>query len=233
MWSDSELIQIYKGKGSESDLDNVRNIHLKSEVPELFQQIVMTASKDKLFGNMKKFQIATKPGHRATEHVFCTMSQMALSESKGEAIFITLFDMSKYFDRECLVDCMSELYKCSVKGKLYKLIFLLNEHTRIRVRTPVGLTDVEDTGENLGQGTLIGAVASAVNLDKCMEENFEEEDESTNDNEKLYYAETELKPFLYQDDIMNMSKSAEVAQSAIRRIENLLESKLLDFNLSK
>ena len=66
-----------------------------------------------------------------------------------------------------------------------------------------------------------------------MEEYFEEEDESTNDNEKLYYAETELKPFLYQDDIMNMSKSVEDAQSAIRRIENLLESKLLDFNLSK
>ena len=236
MWADSELIQIYKGKGSESDLNNVRHIHIKSEVPKLVQQIVMTAASDRLFDNMTKFQIATKPGHRATEHVFCAMSQIALSESKGESIFITLFDMSKYFDRECLVDCMAELYKCSIKGKLYKLIFRLNEHTRIRVRTPVGLTDVEDTGENLGQGTLIGAVASAVNLDKGMQEQFDDEDEngeSKYGEEKLYYAETKLNPFLFQDDIMNMSQSIEAAQAAIIKIENLLECKLLDFNLSK
>ena len=135
---------------------------------------------------------------------------------------------------------MAELYKCSIKGKLYKLLYKLNENTRIRVRTPVGLTDAEDTGENLGQGTLIGAVASAVNLDKGMEEYFEGEDNDKEiddserkQEEKVYYAETKLSPFLFQDDIMNMSKSVQAAQSAIVKIENLLESKLLDFNVSK
>ena len=177
-WSNSELIQLYKGKGSESDLNNIRHIHLKEEIPKLFEKIVMLAAKDDLMKNMTEFQITTKPGHRATEHVFCVMSQMALSELNGEAIFITLFDMSKYIDRECLLDCMSEVYNCSVKGKLYKLLFRLNENIRIRVRTPVGLTEAQDTGPNVGQGTISGAVVSSVNLDQGMKEYFHDEEDN-------------------------------------------------------
>ena len=40
-WSDSLLIQLYKGKGSKSNLDNIRHIHIKEEIPKLFGQIVL------------------------------------------------------------------------------------------------------------------------------------------------------------------------------------------------
>ena len=33
-------------------------------------KLVKTAAKDKMIENMTKFQIGTKPGHRAQEHIY-------------------------------------------------------------------------------------------------------------------------------------------------------------------
>ena len=48
----------------------------------------------------------------------------------------------------------------------------MNKNTRISVHTPVGVTEEEDTGEGLGQGTLEGAIVSAVNLDNGVNDSF-------------------------------------------------------------
>ena len=80
-WKETELIQIPKSK-EKDNLEMFRHIHLKTETPKLFQQIVISAAKENLIKNMSKFQIAAKPGHRASEHVFCIMSMMLANEKK-------------------------------------------------------------------------------------------------------------------------------------------------------
>ena len=67
-------------------LPTMRNIHIKEEIPKLFGQIVLSVAKDNLISNMSKFQLATKPGHRATEHLFTVMSIMENCESENNAI---------------------------------------------------------------------------------------------------------------------------------------------------
>ena len=71
----------------------------------------MIATKEKLISNMSKFQIATKPGHRATEHIFCMMSLILLAEASGRAQIIALQDVMKFFDKESAIDCQYEIYK--------------------------------------------------------------------------------------------------------------------------
>ena len=62
---------------------------------------------------------------------------------------------------------MNEIYKNEIEGKItaYRLLYEMNKNTRISVHIPVGVTEEKDTGEGLGQGTLDGAVVSAVNID--------------------------------------------------------------------
>ena len=69
VWRKTVLLQLYKGSGSLQDLNCHRNIHTKLEVPKLFGHIVTTAAKVKMIENMSKYQIGTKPGHRAQEHL--------------------------------------------------------------------------------------------------------------------------------------------------------------------
>ena len=145
-WYNSELIQLEKGKTPKNSLENFCFMHIEHLIVKLFQQIVYLETKDLLINNMTKFQIASRPGHRAIEHVFCVMSLIQLKEKEGNAVYLSLFDLQKYFDRESIFDCQYEVYKSAVRGKMYRLMFLMNENTRIKVRTPVGLTDSDDVG---------------------------------------------------------------------------------------
>ena len=181
VWFNSTLVQLYKGKGSINELDSMRYIHIKADIQKLFGQIVISAAKDNLIDNMSKFQIATKPGHRASEHLYVVMSVMELCERNGKAIIMTMYDLKKYFDSENLYDCMSELVKSNIRGKLYRLIFSMNQNIRIKVKTAVDETESEDIGQGVRQGTVDGAILSAVNLDNGVKEEFHKHNESIED----------------------------------------------------
>ena len=78
-WERSTLVQLYKGSGSRNILDNMRHIHMKDEVPKFFGDLVVSASKEEMIANMTKYQIGTKPGHRAQENLFVLKSVIRLS----------------------------------------------------------------------------------------------------------------------------------------------------------
>ena len=165
---------------------------------------------------------------------------MALYEKKGEALVITMFDLSKYFDRENIYDCCNELYRSQVRGKVYRLLFSLNKNSKIRVRTPVGDSQSAETGPCLTQGSVEGAVWSAVNLDNGVKdffhgepENNEPESDSAEIIEDVKYGEVEIKPLLFQDDVANTANSLKAAQLANTRMEELIDSKSLLLNLDK
>ena len=84
--------------------------------------------------HVSKFQIGAIPGHRSQEHLFSIKSIISFYQNQGKGLILCLYDISKYFDRENLKDCMGELYKCEIKGKLYRLIYALNEDTEISVK---------------------------------------------------------------------------------------------------
>ena len=87
---------------------------------------------------------------------------------------------------------MNELHRSGIDGKLYRLLYHMNENTRIVVQTPVGLTSECEVGETLGQGTVEGAVASAVSLDNGVRDFFDDSED------KVYYHGIKLNPFLFQ-----------------------------------
>ena len=226
-WHKSTLIQIYKGKGDRTILDNIRHIHIKDEIPKVFGHLVMSAAKDKLFANMSKYQIGAKAGHRPQERLFVLKSIIALNLQNNKSFFLSLYDISKFFDRESLRDCLNEVHKYGVQGKLYRLLYGMNENTRISVQTPVGTSDECDTGETVGQGTLEGAVVSAVSLDKGVQEFF------CDSEFEVAYVGLRLQPLLFQDDISRLADDPISVQAGNDKLEVMAETKLLDFNCSK
>ena len=122
---------------------------------------------------------------------------------------------------------MNELYKNEVRGKLYRLIFKMNMSTKISVQTPVGLSGERDIGESVGQGTVDGAVISAVNLDNGVTDFFRDSEDEVN------YGGISLRPLLFQDDVARLSDNIRSAQIGNDRMESVAETKLLDFNTEK
>ena len=211
-WQQTRLVQLYKGKGSRKCLDNMRHIHIKSDFSKFFGHIVVSAAKDDILKNMSKYQIATKPGHRPQELLYILKSVIALYNMLGKAIIIQMWDLSKFFDKESLTDCLNELYKSNIKGKLYRLLYSMNRNTKISVDTPVGLTYETDRGEGVGQGTLEGALVSAANLDSGVRDCFQ------NSEHEVSYGGLGLGPIMYQDDVSRLADSIEAAQAGNDRM---------------
>ena len=122
---------------------------------------------------------------------------------------------------------MGELHKTNIKGKLYRLIYSLNKDTEISVKTTVGNTDSVDVGEGLGQGTNEGAIVSSINLDGGVKESF---DDSENE---VMYLDLKINPCLFQDDVARLAESLNSVREGNKRLENMAETKLLDYNIEK
>ena len=159
------------------------------------------------------------------EHLFVTKITIDLYNKFDKVIILSTWNVSKFFDAECLVDVMNELHKNDIRVKLYRLIYLMNRNTRIQVSTPVGASAERGVGETLGQGTIEGAIASAVNLDNGVTDFFHES------LDEVYYVSVKLAPLLFQDDVARLSLSVQSAQSGNDRMRCVAETKLLDFNL--
>ena len=97
---------------------------------------------------------------------------IALYEYLGIPIIFQLYDIAKFFDKENLRDIMDILHEIGVDPKLCRTWVELNKNTNIRVKTANGFTDWRNVVELLGQGSGGGAMASAANLDRGVDDYF-------------------------------------------------------------
>ena len=226
-WTKTTLLQLYKGKMDFRDLNNMRNLHIKEDVPKFFGHIVVNQVKEILKNQMTPFQIGTKKGHRPQENIFIMMSMMKLNQTMKKPTIVQLYDISKFFDKENLPDIMNELHGVGLKGKLYRILYKLNEKRIIKVNTAVGSTDEEEVAEGVGQGSLEGAVISATGLGRGVNSFFK------SSQWEAFYGSVRLQPSLYQDDIGRMVSNLLAAQAGNTFLSTMMESKLLNFNVLK
>ena len=79
----------------------------------------------------------------------------------------------------------------------------------------------------LGQGTVGGALASALNLDEELNAHFEDSPA------EICYGTTRLQPVSFQDDILRVCCSRDEAQEGYNRFEAVFKSKLLEIHPKK
>ena len=226
-WRLDMIVQIHK-RGLKDDLENYRNIHTRPETPKLFSYLVTSLMKKKLTENVPRYQIGALPGHRSQEHLFCMRSLLSYyNDYLGKPVIISLFDVAKFFDRENLIDAMDALHRCKVRGKLYRLIYMLNKDTVIQVKTGVGMTDKAETGETVSQGTPDSGIVSSASIGIGVNEVFSES------KDEIVYGDEMIQPLIFQDDLARACTSVDSLIKGNILMEQVMEGKLLDFNLLK
>ena len=226
-WRNTIVIQLFKGKGSINEFSNQRYIHTKEYVPKLFEGIVVDMSKDKIVSKCSKFQIGGMPQHRSQENLFTIKSVIGLYSRLNLPLFLQIFDITKYFDKEILKDAMDTLYRCGIQGKLYRLWYTLYRDSQIKVKTAAGMTGIKGTGENVTQGSIGGAILSSANLDKTLSVYF------GGSNYEVSYGNVRLRPITFQDDTSRLAATIEDAQKGNIIMESAMKRKQLKLNISK
>ena len=91
----------------------------------------------------------------------------------------------------------------------------------------MGESNEADTGENMGQSPVEGAVISAASIDYTVGKYF------PGNESEISYGNLNLRPLIFQDDIARISTSVIDAQVGNIKLSSCMESKLLDFNVEK
>ena len=173
------------------------------------------------------YQIGGVAGHRPQEHLFCLKSVQAKYEKDKKLFILYPHDASKFFDKEVLVDCMSELYSANVDARAYRLFFLLNQNTRIRVKTGCGFTEWEEAGDCLGQGSGGAAKVSALNLDRKLDRIFH------SSKQMIKYGGVRQQPYAFQDDAMAMVENITDLRVVVRDMDTVMNLMQVWPNTSK
>ena len=226
---ETTLHQIWKKKpGSrKEDLDANRYIHCKEYLPRTVEAIVVSEMEKSITEATSKFQIGGVAGHRPQEHLFCVKSIQARQEKMKKMMILYTNDAAKFFDKEVLVDCMEELYRADIDPKAYRMFFLLNQRTRIRVRTGCGYSSWEEAGDLLGQGSGGAAKVSALNLDRKLNYIFGDS------KEMMKYGSIEQQPYSFQDDALVLVENIEALRVAVAKMELVMKTMQVKSNQSK
>ena len=117
-WQISHVTQIPKSGQNTTDLANVRNIHVRNITAKFFSQILLSHAKNNLIESMTKFQLACKPGHRPSEHLYVVKSVIAHYTKQKKGILVSGYDIRTFFDSEDIYNVFGEVYLSQVKGKV-------------------------------------------------------------------------------------------------------------------
>jgi hypothetical protein len=160
---------------------------------------------------------------------------MALMQERKQGFIFLVVDFVSFFDREDIFDCLDTLDAINVNKKAKKMWYLLNKDTRIKVKTAYGMTDEEEVGDCLGQGTAGAGLISAANLDQGLQKyfNVDEDEEEDISNDVIKFGQVIIQPIAYQDDVGSLCSSIAMARSQANKLTKMTFEKVLEAHPDK
>ena len=143
----------------------------------------------------------------------------------NEDITVVYFDIKKCFDKMVLKEAMKEIWMKGIRGKHWRLIYKLNMNNTLIPITELGKCEPVKVNEMIKQGSVLGAVLSAITIDSLTR--------IMNNFEKKWNIEgTEIDPLLFQDDIFAVNRTEDI-QETVNIIETFQNLKRLQFHEEK
>ena len=227
-FTETTLTQLKKPKLGMDDLNGYRFIHTKTFAPRTLESLLTQKLKPAILNNVSPYQLGGIRGTRPSEHLYTMKIAMNIYQSVKMPIWMSYFDMSKYFDVQRWDDATCTLVENGVTGPLLRAYSAVTSRNKLRVASPVGMTEWFDTGPLTPQGSSYGALLSAINLDFALQATM-----------ALMLAHTAVlaticwRPLVFQDDIAKISTSRQECQIAQTIISETIESKQLKLNVEK
>ena len=118
--------------------------------------------------------------------------------------------------------------KRNVNPKATRVWHKLNEDTKIKVKTGVGISETTSVGAVVGQGTVGGALVSQAVLDEGVKDEFDPGNE-----DETNYGEVPMGPCMFQDDLIHCASGLKEAKKASEKINKVMKKLNLKLNEQK
>ena len=173
---------------------------------------------------MTDSQIGARKNKSVRNHIFILNSIISdVSSSKRKhPIDLNIMDFKQMFDSEELEICMNSLYEANIQNDLFALIYQANKTNFFSVKTPGGLTKVEEIKNKVLQGDVLSPMLSSNMVDKHIGRAA-----MFSDNIYMYKNKVAIPPLTMQDDTLGISECG----FRSRKMNNFLNTRSSIMNL--
>ena len=148
----------------------------------------------------------------------------SVKQGSEDALDLCAYDVDKCFDALWKYECMNDIYEAGFKNDKLPLLFKMNQHLQVAVRTPVGMTITNI----IMQGTVWGSLLCAATTDKLAKKVYEE-------GELLYKykGEVDVPPLEMVDDIFTLQICGATSEAMNSKVNAFIEQKTLTLGHKK
>ena len=199
-----------------------------------FRSILMRLIyKDKYFiidSNMSESQVGGRKGKSVQNHVWILNGIITdiLSSKKKMLIDVQLFDYKQCFDSLWLEEYLNDLYESGVKDDNFVLLYNVNKHVKVAVKTPVGRTDRKSIFNVITQGDVFSPIMCSNQVDTIGRECLKEGKYTYS-----YRGEVDIPPLSMMDDLLCVSECGHRSYMVNAYINHKTNSKKLQFGSDK
>ena len=203
----TELMQLFKNKGSRNELKNNRFIHLKEHGPKLLERMIMMKLERRMSSATPSFQIGGQKLSSTTEHLVTLISYMKHLEKSQGAGVVQFLDIKTCFDAIELRDLLLETTKSGVVGKPLRNIAKFTDTVNIHIQGDES-GDTRSVSNAAGQGSGYAPVGTSLSMAVKIEEKIELRKEETKREVITKVNSIPLSPLMYVDDIAKVCKTS-------------------------
>ena len=151
-----------------------------------------------------------------------------LSSKKTLPIDIGIYDYRQCFDSLWLQECMNDIYKGGIQDDKFALLFNINTHVNMAVKTPVGKTKRGVITNSIIQGDVFGPMMCGKQVDEIGQECLLQGKYTYK-----YKGEVDIPPLAMLDDLISISECGHKTAMAHSYIKFKTSSKKLQFGSQK
>ena len=159
-----------------------------------------------LENNMSKFQTGGAKGKGVVDNLFILKGLIDHTNYLGKELWITFYDIEKYFDSPWLEDCINALWRNGIQDDTLYLVYLMNRKAHVMVK----------------QGTCLSPILNNCSLsDICTEGTY------------FNYGSVQIKSLEFVDDTADLNSANADAVLSNDIICNIRRRKRLKFSTEK
>ena len=192
------ITPIYKGKGQRDDMQNHRGITVNSNIEKVFERILNSRIQKVL--PYIEAQVGGRAGRSTTDQLFTLKAVMQHAKKASKPLYIAFLDIQKAYDKAWLDAILYTLWTSGIRGRLWRILRLLNTDVTARIKTKYGLTRIIMMTDNIRQGGVLLVMGYAKMVDDMCET-------LTNSNRGTRYGHMSIPALLLMDDITLLADS--------------------------
>ena len=213
-----------KARRTQNDLRTRGHSHWRAMQRNFFERILINRVAEVL--PFTEAQAGARKGRSTAGQAFILKTILHMRVSEKQPTYLAFLDVKKAYDKVWKAAVLVTLWERGIRGKMWRLLRLLNIGLVTKVATRFGLTKEVHIEESLRQGGVASGIEFAALMDTAEEELQKEE-------LGVYMGGVLVSSLILMDDIILIAPSPEVLQSMLNTINRLAMRWHLTFSQEK